>query len=119
MITGVHTMFFSDKADETRAFLKDKLGFDGVDVGGGWWIFKLPPAEMGAHPSETDHGRIAPGTSDLSFMCDDIKATVTELKGRGVEFTGDVVDQGWGFLTLMKVPGDFEVSLYQPKYGKP
>ena len=119
MITGVHTLFFSDKADETRAFLLDKLGFGGVDVGSGWWIFKLPPAEMGVHPSETDNGHVDAGTADISFMCDDLEATIAELQARGVEFTTGINDQGWGRTTRMKVPGDFEVTLYQPKYSKP
>ena len=33
MIRGVHTMFYSSRADELRAFLRDKLGFRATDVG--------------------------------------------------------------------------------------
>ena len=58
------------------------------------------------------------GTHDISFYCDDIEKTVAELKGRGVEFTGPVEDHGYGFVTHFKVPGGFDVQLYQPKYSK-
>ena len=37
-IRGVHTMWYSSKAAELRAFLRDKLGFSGTDVGEGWLI---------------------------------------------------------------------------------
>ena len=56
--------------------------------------------------------------NDISFYCDDIEKTVAELKGKGVEFTAPIVDRGFGLVTQFKVPGDFEVMLYQPKYQK-
>jgi hypothetical protein len=34
MIRGMHAMFYSSKADELRAFLRDRLGLHGTDVGG-------------------------------------------------------------------------------------
>jgi len=37
---------------------------------------------------------------------------------RGVEFTDQVTDRGYGLVTHFKVPGDFEVQLYQPRYTK-
>ena len=109
-------MFYSSKAAELRAFLRDKLGFTGTDVGEGWLIFDAPEADLGVHPAEADG---APsGTHDISFYCDDIRTTVAELKARGVEFTQDVQDMGYGLVTHFKVPGDFEVQLYQPRYSK-
>jgi catechol 2,3-dioxygenase-like lactoylglutathione lyase family enzyme len=116
MIRGLHAMFYSSQANELRAFLRDKLGLRGTDVGDGWLIFDAPEADLGVHPSE---GASAPsGTADISFYCDDIAATVNELRARGVEFTKDVEDQGYGLVTFFKVPGGFEVQLYQPKYAK-
>src|SRR5205085_10583997 len=117
MIKGVHTMFYSSQAPELRAFIRDKLGFGCTDVGGGWLIFDLPEADMGCHESNTSDGKPS-GTHDISFYCDDIHKTVAELKKRGVEFTGDVKDQGYGLVTHFVVPGDFEVQLYQPRYVK-
>jgi catechol 2,3-dioxygenase-like lactoylglutathione lyase family enzyme len=117
MITGVHTMFYSSKAEELRAFIRDKLGFAFTDVGGGWLIFDLPEAEMGCHESEAEDGAPS-GTPSISFYCDDIHKTVAELKARGVEFTDEVTDRGWGLAIRFKVPGDFAVELYQPQYKK-
>jgi hypothetical protein len=116
MIRGVHTMFYSSQAEELRAFLRDKVQLSFMDVGEGWLIFDLPEADMGVHP--TDKSGPASGTADVSFYCDDIRKTMKELKGRGVEFTQEVAEQEWGYLTFMKVPGNFQVMLYQPKYEK-
>ena len=86
-------MFYSSEAESLRAFIRDKLGFSYTDVGGGWLIFDLPEADMGCHPSDESegHGKSS-GTHDISFYCDDIHQTVDVLDGRGVEFTGGVVD---------------------------
>ena len=117
MIRGVHTMFYSSEADALRAFLRDKLGFPAVDVGEGWLIFDMPEADMGCHPTEASEGPPS-GTANISFYCDDIKQTVAEMKARGVEFTGPVTDRGYGLVTFFRVPGGFEVQLYQPLYSK-
>ncbi len=117
MITGVHTMFYSSKPEELRAFLRDKLGFPATDVGEGWLIFDLPEAEMGCHPSDEKDGAPS-GTPHISFYCDDIVGTVADLKSRGVEFTDEIVDHGYGLVTHFKVPGDFQVQLYQPRYRR-
>jgi catechol 2,3-dioxygenase-like lactoylglutathione lyase family enzyme len=116
MLRGLHAMFYSSQADELRAFLRDKLGLHGTDVGGGWLIFDAPEADLGVHP--TDHKDVPSGTADISFYCDDIQATVQELKARGVEFVDAVADHGYGFVTHFKVPGGFNVQLYEPKYQK-
>jgi hypothetical protein len=110
-------MFYSSEADKLRAFLRDKLGLKANDIGEGWLIFKVPEADMGVHPSSEGDGAQS-GTHDISFYCDDIQQTVKELKAKGVEFTGEIEDHGYGFVTFFKVPGNFEVQLYQPKYNK-
>ena len=117
MIRGVHTMFYTSQPEQLLAFLRDKLGFPSSDVGDGWLIFDLPEADMGCHPAEARDGAQS-GTHSISFYCDDIEKTVAELKSRGVEFTTPIADHGYGFVTFLKVPGDFEVQLYQPKYRK-
>ena len=117
MITGVHTMFYTSEPEKLRAFLKDKLGLPATDVGEGWLIFDLPEAEMGCHPA--DPAKAAPsGTHNISFYCDDIKKTVADLRQRGVEFTGEIQDQGYGLVTHFRAPGNFEIQLYEPRYKK-
>jgi predicted enzyme related to lactoylglutathione lyase len=119
MIKGVHTMFYSSEPEALRAFIRDKLGFTSyTDVGEGWLIFNLPEADMGCHPTEKGEGNPPSGTHYISFYCDDIEKTVAELKNRGVEFTGEIFDAGYGLKIHFKMPGDFEVELYQPRYTK-
>jgi predicted enzyme related to lactoylglutathione lyase len=116
MIRGLHAMYYSSQAAELRAFFRDKLGLKGTDVGEGWLIFDAPEADLGVHP--TDENEPPSGTADISFYCDDIQSTVREMKSRGVEFTTEIEDHGYGFVTFFKVPGDFKIQLYQPKYDK-
>ena len=116
MTRGMHAMFYSSQAEALRAFFKDKLGLAGTDVGGGWLIFDAPEADLGVHPTEDSD--VASGTADISFYCDDVAKTVAELRARGVEFTQDVEDHGYGLVTYFNVPGGFKVQLYQPRYSK-
>ena len=120
MIKGVHTMFYSSEPEALRKFLRDKLGFDSyTDIGGGWLIFDLPEADMGVHPTDPagKHGRPS-GTHDISFYCDEIRATVAELKSQSVVFDGAVTDEGFGLATYFVMPGGVRVQLYQPHYRK-
>jgi catechol 2,3-dioxygenase-like lactoylglutathione lyase family enzyme len=113
MITGTHALFYSRNADELRAFFRDTLGFAAENEEGGWPTFTLPPAEVAVHPSDEDSG------FELYLLCDDIEATVSELKAKGVQFSQPVSDQGWGLLTSVSLPGGGELGLYQPtEYGE-
>lgn len=117
MIKGVHTMFYTSQPEATRAFFRDKLGFPYTDVGEGWLIFDMPEADQGFHPAE-DRDGARTGTANISFYTDNIETTMAELQSRGVQFTGPVEDHGYGLVTFFKVPGDFAVQLYQPRYVK-
>ena len=120
MITGMHTMFYSSDPDGLRAFFRDKLGLKSHDIGRGWLIFDLPEADLGVHPASEDaeeEGALS-GTPDLSFYCDNIHETVDALKAKGVIFKGEVEERSYGAVAFFKVPGDFYVQLYQPKYKK-
>jgi len=114
VITGVHAIIYAERPDATRAFLSDVLGLSHVDAGHGWLIFRLPPAELGVHP--TMDGAPSSGRHELYLMCDDIEATVADLRGKGVEFAGEVTDAGFGLLITVRVPGGGELGLYQPKH---
>jgi hypothetical protein len=72
--------------------MRDKLGFSSyTDVGEGWLIFNLPEADLGCQPADKDSGRAQPsGTHSISY----------------------------GLAAHFKMPGDFEVELYQPYYDK-
>src|SRR6187455_1202798 len=105
MIKGVHTMFYSSRPEELRTFLRDKLGFPATDVGDGWLIFHLPEADMGCHPAEPSDAECPPGTHNISFYCDDIRRTVADLQARGVVFTDEIENHGYGLVTHFELPG--------------
>ncbi|MCX5009626.1 MULTISPECIES: VOC family protein [unclassified Streptomyces] len=112
MINGAHTIIYASNAEATRAFFRDVLEFPHVDAGDGWLIFKSPPGELAVHPADPQ----AAGNSELFLMCDDLAATVTDLKAKGVEFTTDISHQGWGLVTTLAVPGAGTLGLYQPRH---
>ena len=110
MITAVHTLVYAHDAVAARAFFRDVLGWPHVDAGDGWLIFRTGPAELGVHPTSGEQAHA------ISLMCDDIEQTVAELTAKGVQFTSDVVDAGFGLVTTLRVPGAADLQLYQPKH---
>jgi hypothetical protein len=106
-ITGAHALLYTSQPDAVRDVLRDVLGWKNVDAGGGWLIFALPPAEVAIHPAAAPH-------HELALMCDDLDATVAELRGRGIEFRGEKGTERWGHTITMVLPGDLEMLLYQP-----
>jgi predicted enzyme related to lactoylglutathione lyase len=113
VITGVHAILFSPQAEKVRAFFADVVGLSSVDAGGGWPIFALPPAELAVHPAD------GAGHPELYLMCDDIQATLAELRGKGVEVARDVSDQGWGRLAAIRLPDGSELPIYEPRHPSP
>jgi len=113
MITGMHAIVFSPDAARVREFFAGVLGLRSVDAGGGWLIFALPPAELAVHPTDGD------GHHELYLMCDDIQATLAELRAKGVEVARDVTDQGWGLLAAIRLPDGEEFPIYQPRHPSP
>jgi catechol 2,3-dioxygenase-like lactoylglutathione lyase family enzyme len=113
VITGTHAIVFSPDAGKVRAFFHDVLDLPSVDAGGGWLIFALPPAELAVHPAEGE------GRHELYLMCDDIHATLAELRGKGVEVAREVADQGWGLLAAIRLPDGSEFPIYEPRHPVP
>lgn len=119
MITGFHTLVYSDDAEATRAFFRDVLAWPSLDAGGGWLIFKTPPSELGVHPTADrpdGHGPTAPA-QQASLMCDDIEATLADLRAAGVEVGDDVEDQGFGLVSSIRVPGAGWMQIYEPRHA--
>jgi hypothetical protein len=108
-ITGTHALLYTSRPDELRAVLRDVFGWDHVDAHEGWLIFKLPPAEVAVHPAEVP-------AHEVSFMCDDIHATIADLSSKGIVFEGEPQDQRWGSAVTMLLPGDLKVLLYEPRH---
>jgi predicted enzyme related to lactoylglutathione lyase len=115
-ITGAHVLLYSSAAEELRKVLRDVFNWKFVDAGDGWLIFALPPAELGVHPAEGP--TFESGTRhQFSLMCDDITATVRELRAKGIEVRGEPEDEGWGISVVLALPGGVEVQLYEPRHA--
>jgi hypothetical protein len=112
MIIGAHSIIYSTNPDEDRAFFRDVLKLTSVDVGHGWLIFGLPPAEVAVHPSDRND------VHEFYLMCDDIEALVTEMKRFGIA-CAPVQDQHWGLLTHLTLPGGGKLGIYQPRHARP
>src|SRR4029077_4966092 len=97
MISGAHVIVYSKDPEADRAFFRDVLGFASVDAGHGWLIFALPPAELGIHPAEN-------ASHALYLMCDDLDATLKQLKAKGVKH-GKIEQAGFGAMTHIEIPG--------------
>ena len=112
MIIGAHSIIYSKSPEADRAFLKEVLGFPHVDVGHGWLIFGLPPAEVAVHPSDEND------LHELYLMTDDVEALVASMAERGIEATS-ISQQGWGLLTQVTLPGGGKLGIYQPRHASP
>lgn len=115
MIRGIHGLLYSSDPDATRAFFRDKVKLPGSDIGEGWWIFDFAEGDLGVHPVDNP---ASAGKHDVSFYCDDIRGTVAQMKSRGVAFTKDIADHGYGLVTYFTAPGGITVQLYEPRYTK-
>ena len=112
MLIGAHSIIYSTRPEADRAFLRDVLGLPHVDVGEGWLIFGLPPAEVAVHPSDVND------VHEFYLMCDDIAALVAEMGRRDIA-CAPVQDQGWGLLTQVVLPGGGKLGIYEPRHGRP
>lgn len=118
MITGFHTIIYSDDPEVTRGFFRDVLGWPSIDAGGGWLIFKSPPNEIGVHPTAGENGEVWGKIPfhQSSLMCDDIEATVADLRSKGIDVADEVTDQGYGLVTSFEVPAAGTMMLYEPRH---
>jgi catechol 2,3-dioxygenase-like lactoylglutathione lyase family enzyme len=112
IVNGVHILIYSPNPDADRAFLRDVLGFAYVDVGHGWLIFGLPPAEVAVHPSEKND------VHEFYLLCADVDAFAARVTARGLSCS-PVRDLGWGRLTQVSLPGGGKLGVYEPRHARP
>jgi catechol 2,3-dioxygenase-like lactoylglutathione lyase family enzyme len=143
MINGAHIVLYTTDPEADRAFFRDVLNFSSVDAGHGWLIFALPPAEAAFHDfeqkdSEQKASSVARAPSpafsertdaqqeksdpathhELFLMCDDIAATLRDLKSKHVPVS-TVSEQRWGNLATLTLPGGGRLGIYEPKHPRP
>jgi catechol 2,3-dioxygenase-like lactoylglutathione lyase family enzyme len=122
-IIGAHLLLYSTNAEADRAFVRDVLGFKSVDVGHGWLIFGMSPAELAVHPANEGPGddveRVHAGHkmlgAHLYLMCDDLQGFIKSLEAKKVSCT-EVEQERWGYRTTIKLPSGGELGLYQPTH---
>jgi hypothetical protein len=112
MINGAHVIIYSKNPEADRVFLREVLSFPHVDVGHGWLIFALPPAEVAVHPGSQNE------VHELYLMCDDIAAFIAKMQQHRISCS-EVQQQGWGMLTHMVLPGGGKLGVYQPRHARP
>lgn len=112
MITGAHSIIYSTNPEADRALLRDVFKLPHVDVGHGWLIFGLPPAEVAVHPSDKND------VHEFYLMCDDVKQFVVTMKEHSIS-CDEIQDQGWGVLANIRLPGGGKLGVYQPRHARP
>jgi hypothetical protein len=112
MITGAHSIIYSSNPEADRNFFKKILKFPNVDIGHGWLIFGLPPAEVAIHPSDKS------GSSEFYLICDDIKLFMKEMKKHKIKCS-TINEQRWGLITHLTLPGGGKLGVYEPRHARP
>ena len=112
MIVGAHSIIYSRSPEADRAFLRDVLKLTHVDVGGGWLIFGLPPAEVAVHPGDKND------VHEFFLMCDDVNGLIASMRAKTI-VCSPVQEQPWGLLTSLKLPGGGQIGVYQPRHARP
>jgi len=112
VIIGAHSIIYSTNPEADRAFLRDVFQLTHVDVGEGWLIFGLPPAEVAVHPADKND------VHEFYLMCDDVAGLVVDLRRRSIP-CDPVQNQGWGLLTRITLPSGGKLGVYQPRHARP
>jgi hypothetical protein len=119
MIAGAHFLLYSKHPEADRAFFKTVLEFPSVDLGDGWLIFALPPAELAVHPGDGEFAQMHAEHSMLGglldLMCDDLGSVIGLLKSKGVT-CANPAEAEWGISTSIRLPSGGETGLYQPTH---
>ena len=112
MIIGAHSVIYSIDPEADHRFLRDVLGLQTVDAGGGYLIFGLPSAEASVHAGKTNLPH------ELFLLCDDIDAFIADMRKHDVSCSA-MQDTGWGLLTQVTLPGGGNFGVYQPRHERP
>ncbi|HXZ33409.1 MAG TPA: VOC family protein [Terriglobales bacterium] len=112
VINGAHVVIYSKDAEADRAFFRDVLQFACVDAGHGWLIFAMPQLEAAFHDSNSNDQH------EFYFMCDDIRASLRDLKSKNVKIS-EIKDERWGKLANFTLPGGGKIGIYEPKHASP
>ena len=87
-------------AKKSAEWYSAKLGFETSEED--HWVTAWPKgAKWKLHLCE---GELEPGNTGIGLYCEDLKATVAELKKKGVKFPMDYTKSEWGEMAQLKDP---------------
>ena len=112
MISGAHVMIFTQDEAADRTFLRDVLEIPSIDSGGGWLIFKLPPAELGVHGGDRNDFH------QLYLMTDNLDSAIARLGEKNVD-CDEPRQASWGRFTGIPLPGGGKLGLYEARHARP
>ncbi|MFG1946361.1 VOC family protein [Nonomuraea sp. NPDC048826] len=114
---GVAMLYVGDQ-QETVDFFVNTFGFakttDAEMMPGVRWIEVTPPngqTTIAVHDAAT-FGKQPGEGAYLTYACDDLAATVAELRARGAEVT-DPVEEPWGTYAKVTGPDNHEIQIHQ------
>ena len=92
-------------------FYRDSLGLEVAEQDGDWAEVTAGDQRIGLNEGESPSGD---GGAVIAFGVDDLDSTVEELKGKGVNFTGEVSDHPWGKIAPFQDADGNDLQLYAP-----
>ena len=119
MITAMHALVYSDDAAATGRSSATCCGGRSCRRRGvrGVGLADLPVrAQRGGRPPDLGGDWSTSRQHTISLLCDDLEATVAELRGRGAVIEGEPADRPFGLCVMVEVPGADPIMLYQPKH---
>jgi predicted enzyme related to lactoylglutathione lyase len=112
MIQGIAAIWLPVSDMEAAVtFYRDRLGLDVIEHDGDWSEVTAGDQRIGLNASESPAGD---GGAVIAFAVDDIETTVAELKGHGVEFSGELSEHPWGRIAPFKDPDGNDLQVYAP-----
>ena len=113
MVHGVAVVWLPvSDLSEAVGFYSEKLGLKVETQEDDWAELEANGLRIGLNPSEDPSGG---GGGVVAFQPDGgIEETVEELKGKGVDFPGDVSDFPWGRIAAFKDQDGNDLQLYEP-----
>lgn len=119
MITGVQDVYYTVRdMNRAVAFYRDVLGLQPVYVSEHWSAFDVGGVRLGLHLGE---GEPPPGRADgaggavVTFRVPDLRAAVERLRGLGVVFLGDLLEETYGALIACRDPDGNVFKLMEPR----
>lgn len=112
---GTAMMYVSDQ-EESRRFYCEVLGFSVVadqEMGDRRWLELAPPegsTTIALHDAAVANKKPGEGAY-LTFACDDVAATVDELRRGGAEVT-EPDEQPWGTFVFVQGPDGHRVQIH-------